>query len=316
MKKLMIVAGVFALAGIVTGCASSGLSKDAEQDVVTKIWYDNAELLVEANDPDLKADAYTGVSAVDAIVDTVKDVFVQVPVWTVARVEQKHFDSTYMESAKAINGGTDGADLVVKGEAFKTVLLFDTFAQEVAHADAAAALPKDQRKGFYEKNEEVYNAASAKCVDYANNQIFVFQSCIDDAARNAFFADASRAQWNDRTAEIVGKIKACIAKADNEAAAKAAIAKLCKDMGVKEYDWAQVAGILAQDLEKVNKAVQDLAAALQEPSLQAAIAKAAFGGEVVPGTSGKETLAAIDRFRKQLAVNAKLIAWLMKSLAV
>lgn len=316
MNKLMVIAGATLLAGVVTGCATGGLSKDAEQDVVTKIWYDNADILVEANDPDLKADAYTGVTSVDAIVDTVKDILVQVPVWTVAKVEQKHFDSAYMEAAKAINGGADGADLVVKGEAFKTVLLFDTFAQEVAHADAAAALPKDQRKGFYEKNEEVYNAASAKCVDYANNQIFVLQSCMDDAARNAFFADASRAHWNERTAEIVGKIKACIAKADNEAAAKAAIAKLCRDMGVKEFDWTQVAALLAQDLEKINKAIQDLAAALQEPTLQSAIVKAAFGGEVVPGTSGKETLAAINRFRKQLTVNAKLISWLMKSLVV
>jgi len=54
---------------------------------------------------------------------------------------------------------------------------------------------------------------------------------------------------------------------------------------------------------------------MQEPTLQQAIATAAFGGEIVPGTSGRETLAVIQRFGKQLAVNVKLTTWLIKSLA-
>ena len=318
MKKLMMLAGAAALAGIMTGCATSGLTEEAQQNVPTTVWYENANLLVEANDPDLKADTYIGVPALDAIVDVVKDILVQVPAWTVTRIEEKHFDNMYMESAKAINSGADGAELVVKGEAFKTALLMDTFAQEVAHVAAAVALPKEQRKDVYAKNEEVYNAAVAKCTDYANNQIFVFESCAGDDDKKAFFEDPSRAQWDERTTEIVGKIKGCIAKADNdEAAAKAAIAKLCKEMGVQEVDWKQVGLLLAQDLEKIQKAIQDLANVMQNDSdLQQKIAMAAFGGEIVPGTSGKETLAVISRFGKQLAVNAKLIAWLIKSLAV
>lgn len=315
MKKLMIGLGMAAIAGLMTGCATSGLSDAAKQDTYTSMWYDNASLLVEANDPDLKADTLIGVTALDAIVDSVKDILVQIPAWTVSKVEHMHFNNMYMESAKAINGGADGADLVVKGEAFKTALLMDTFAQEVAHADAAANGPLEKRKDYYAKNGEVYDAAAAKCVDYANNQIFPFVSCADDATRKEFFADASRAKWDARTAEIAGKIRACIAMADNEEAAKAAVAKLCKEMGVTEYDWAQVGQLLTRYLEKLQKATNDLAAALQEPTLQQAIAKAAFGGEIVPGTSGKETLAVIQRFGKQLAVNAKLTAWLIKSLA-
>ena len=315
MKKIMMVAGAAALAGMIVGCATSGLSEGARGNVPTTIWYDNANLLVEANDPDLRADTLIGVPVLDAIVDSVKDIFVQVPAWTVSKVEQKHFKNMYMESAKAINGGADGADLVVKGEAFKTVLLMDTFAQEVAHAEAAQTCPLDQRKDFYAKNGDVYKAAVDMCVDYANNQIFVFESCADDAARNVFFADPSRAKWDERTAEIVGKIKGCIALSDDEDAAKAAIAKLCKEMGVNEYDWSQVGQTLVRYLEKLQKATDDLALAMQEPTLQQAIATAAFGGEIVPGTSGKETLAVIKRFSKQLAVNVKLTTWLIQSLA-
>ena len=311
----MVGLGMVALAGLMTGCASSGLSEAAKQDTYTSMWYDNASLLVEANDPDLKADTLIGITALDTIVDGVKDILVQVPALTVSKVERIHFNNMYMESAKAVNGGADGADLVVKGEAFKTALLMDTFAQEVAHADAAAKGPLENRKDFYAKNGEVYDAAAAKCVDYANNQIFPFVSCADDAARKAFFADPSRAKWDARTTEIAGKIHACIAVADNEDAAQAAVDKLCREMGVTEYDWAQVAELLVRYAEKLNKASSDLAAALQEPTLQAAIAKAAFGGEIVPGTSGKETLAVIQRFGKQLAVNIKLTAWLIKSLA-
>ncbi len=316
MNKLMIgvVAGLSAI--VMAGCTSDGLSKEAQENVPTVVWYDNANLLVDANDPDMKADSFIGVPALDAVVDTVKDILVQVPSWTVARVEQMHFQNAYMESAKALNGGADGADLVVKGEAFKTVLLFDVFAQEVAHAEAAKTLDKEGKKTNYAQNEQVYNDAVAKVVDYANNQIFAYESCADDAARNKFFAAPERSQWGSRAEEIAGKIKACVAKADNEDAAKKGIAKLCKEMGVTETDWAEVGKLLAADLEKIQKAVQDLANALQEPTLQQAIAKAAFGGEIVPGTSGKETLAVIQRFSKQLAVNGKLIAWLIKSIAV
>lgn len=316
MKRLMFVAAAAAVGSMISGCASSGLTEEAQQNVPTSIWYESANLLVDAHDPDLKADTLIGLTQLDIIVDAVKDILVQVPAWTVAKVEQKHFNSMYMESAKAVNGGADGADLVVKGEAFKTSLLLDTFAQEVAHTEASQKCALDQRKDFYAKNEEIYNAAVAKCVDYANNQIFPFESCADDAARKAFFADASRTKWDARTAEIVSKIMGCISKADNEEAAKAAMAKLCKDMGVTEYDWIKVAQLLARYLEKLQKATQDLAQALQEPTLQQAITKAAFGGEIVPGTSGKETLAVIQRFGKQLAVNVKLITWLMKALVV
>ena len=315
MKKLMFVATAATVGMFISGCASSGLTDAAKENVPTTIWYDNACLLVDANDPDLKADSFIGVPALDAVVDSVKDILVQVPNWTVTKVEQKHFENAYMESAKALNGGADGAELVVKGEAFKTVLLMDTFAEEVAHAAKAAAVPKEERKPIYAENEAVYQAAQAKAADYANNQVFVYETT-DKAAREAFFADPSRAQWNAKTEEIAAKIKACVANSSDEAAAKAAIAKLSKDMGVQEIDWAEVAKLLQQDLEKVQKAIQDLADAMQnDQDLQQKIVQAAFGGEIVPGTSGKETLAVITRFGKQMAVNAKLIAWLIKSIA-
>lgn len=316
MNKLTIVSGALALAGMVAGCASSGLTDEAKQNVQTTLWYENANLLVDAHDPDLKADTLIGVPALDLIVDAVKDIINQVPTWSVSRIEQMHFKNMYMESAKAVNGGADGAELVVKGEAFKATLLLDTFAQEVAHAEAARQSPLEQRKNFYAENAKVYDAAVAKCVDYANSQVFRLESCADDASRKAFFADASRAQWDVRTTEIVGKIMGCIAKADDEKAAEVAIANLCREMGVTTYDWTEVGKLLVVYLEKLQKATQDLAQALQEPTLQAAVAKAAFGGEIVPGTSGKETLAVIKRFGNQLAVSVKLVTWLMKSLAV
>ena len=313
----MFIASAIATGAIISGCATSGLSEEAQNDATTSIWYESANLLVEANDPDMKADSFIGVPALDAVLDSVKDILAQVPNWTVSRVEQMHFANAYMESAKALNGGADGADLIVKGEAFKATLLMDTFAQEVAHAEAAAKLPKEQRKDVYAQNEAVYDAAVAKCVDYANNQIYPFVTCADDAARKAFFADASRAQWDARTTEIAGKIKECIAKSDNEDAAKIAIANLCKDMGVQEYDWAKVSELLAQDLAKIQQAITDFAQALtSDTALQTKIATAAFGGEIVPGTSGKETLAIINRVQKQLKVSVSLLTWLIKSLAV
>lgn len=317
MKKLMLGMAFGAVAVMMTGCGGAGLSEEAAANPPTVIWFDNANLLVEANDPDLKADSFIGVPALDAVVDSVKDILVQVPAWTVSKVEQKHFEGAYMESAKAINSGTDGFELVVKGEAFKTVLMMETFADEVAHAEAAAKMGKDEKKANYAQNEEVYNAAVAKAIDYANNQVYTFQACMDDASRKAFFADPSRQAWDAKCEDIAKKLIACVAKSSDEAAAKAGIAKLCKEMGVQEYDWAKVAQILAADLEKLQKAIQDFAAAMQnDADLQQKIVGAAFGGEIVPGTSGKETLGVISRVGKQLAVNAKLIAWLIKAMAV
>lgn len=318
MNKLMFGVVIGSTVIALSGCATKGLTEEAQKNVPTTIWYDNANLLVEANDPDMKADTFIGVPALDAVVDTVKDIIVQVPMWVETKVEENHFNGCYMESAKALNGGADGADLIVKGEAFKSVLLFDTFADEVAHSKAAHSAPtREERFALNQKNGEVYEAAVAKTVDYANNQIFAFESCADDAARTAFFADPTRQQWDARTVEIAAKIKACVAKSENEEAAKAAIAQLCKDMGVQDVNWQQVSLLLAEDLNKLQQAVQDFANALQsDKDLVAKMAAAAFGGEIVPGTSGKETLAVITRVGKQLAVSAKLVGWLIKNMAV
>lgn len=318
MNKLMFGVVIGSTAVALSGCATKGLTEEAQQNVPTTIWYENANLLVDANDPDMKADTFIGVPALDAVVDTVKDIVIQVPMWIETKVEENHFNSCYLESAKALNGGADGADLVVKGEAFKSVLLFDTFADEVAHAKAAHAAPtREERFELNQKNGEVYEAAVAKTIDYANNQIFAFENCADDAARTAFFAESTRQEWEARTVEIVSKIKECVAKAENEDAAKAAIAQLCKDMGVNSVDWQSVAKLLAEDLNKLQQAAQDFANALQsDTDLATKIAAAAFGGEIVPGTSGKETLAIITRVGKQLTVSVRLISWLIKSLAV
>lgn len=319
------------------GCTSTGLTDEERATAGVEIWYDNANLLVDINDPDLKADCYIGVPALDAVVDVVKDILVAVPSWAETKVEQKHFSNCYLESAKAINGGADGADKVVRGEAFKTVLLFDTIAQEVAHAKEAADIKiklngiatsradddpevvalKAARRENYAKNAEVYEAAQAKVLDYTHNHIFPFQKILgDNEAMDAFFADSARGEWTDRTQEIVKKIMACVAKSDNEAEAKEAIAKLCKDVGVQEMDWGKVGAELQADLEKIQKAAQDFATALQEPTLQQMIAKAAFGGEIAPGTSGKETLKTLARVGKQLAANVKLITWLLSEMLV
>ena len=317
MKKLMMRATTVFGAAVLAGCGTTGLTEQAQNDVPTSIWYENATILVRANDPDLKADSFIGVPALDAIVDTVKDIMVQAPVWAVSKAEEKQFENAYMESAKALNGGADGAELVVKGEAFKCALMMDTFAQEVAHAKAATSLEKEAKKANYAQNGQVYDAAVAKVVDYANNQVYVFQSCADDAARTSFFAASERGQWGDRSEEIAAKIKNCVAKADNEAAAKAAVAKLSKEMGVQEFEWSNVAKLLAGDLAKMQQAVVDFANALQSNSdLQTKIAAAAFGGEIVPGTSGKETLAVIDRVRKQLQTTVELLTWLSKSIVI
>ena len=295
MNKLMMVASAAMVGAMVTGCATSGLTEDAKKDVNTALWYDNATLLVDANDPDLTADATTKIPSIDGPLNTVKDIIALVPMWTVARVEEKHFDNCYMESAKAINAGADGADLVVKGEAFKTALLMDTFADEKSQADAAA-----------------------KAVDYANNQIYPFQKAREagDAECKAFFADASRNQWDAKTDEFVAKIRNCVSKADDEAAAKAGIAKLCKEMGVRDVDWKQVAARLKGDSEKLQTALTAVTTALADRDLAMKIAAASFGAEIVPGTSAKETLGAIDRTKKQLEVSIRLIGWLMKSVVI
>ena len=295
MNKLMMVAGAAMVGAMVTGCATSGLTEDAQKDVNTALWYDNATLLVDANDPDLTADATTKIPQIDGPLNTVKDIIAIVPTWIVAHVEKKHFNNCYMESAKAINAGGDGADLVVKGEAFKTALLMDTFANEKSQAEAAA-----------------------KAVDYANNQIYPFQKAREagDAECKEFFADASRKQWDSKTDEFVAKIRNCVSKADNEDAAKAGVAKLCKEMGVRDIDWKQVDARLAGDVEKLKAALVAVTTALSDTNLATKIAAGSFGAEIVPGTSAKETLAAIDRTRKQLEVTIRLIGYLMKSVVV
>ena len=321
MKKLMIIAGATALAGAMTGCClfcSSGptLSEEAKKNNDTAIWYDNTIILVKANDPDLKADSFIGVPALDAVVDTVKDILAQAPVWTVAKAEQMVFEKAYADSVKELNAGAS-SELAVKKGAFKCALTMDAFAQEVAHANAAVSLEKDAKKANYEQNEAVYEAAIAKTCDYANNQIYVLETCKDDAARADFFTSPDRKEWSARTDEIVAMIKKCIAEAGtDEASAKVAVAKLSREMGVQEFEWSEVGARLAGDLAKIQKAITDFASILQSDSdLQAKIAKAAFGGEIVEGVSGKETLAVMDRVRKQFTVTAELIAWLIENAA-
>ena len=321
MKKLMMIAGAAALAGAMTGCCIFGksgptLSEDAKKNNDTAIWYDNTIILVKANDPDLKADSFIGVPSLDAVVDSVKDILAQAPVWTVSKAEKMQFDAAYDESMKELNAGAS-SELAVKKAAFKCALTMDAFSQEVAHAKAAISLGKEAKKANYEQNETVYEAAFAKTCDYANNQIYVLETCKDDAARTEFFASPDRKEWSSRTDEIVAMIKKCREEAgNNEAAAKIAKAKLSKEMGVQEFEWSEVGARLAGDLAKMQKAISDFASILQSDSdLQAKIAKAAFGGEIVEGVSGRETLAVMDRVRKQFTVTAELIAWLIENAA-
>lgn len=334
MNKLMMIGAGAAMAGMVSGCAT-GLTEEARNTPGVEIWYDNANVLVDANDPDLKADSFIGVPALDAVVDGVKDIVALVPTWATSKVEQKVLDGMYMTSAKQVSSGDANADLVMKGEAFKAVLLFDTFADEVAHVKAAEEIKvklngiqlgrakddpevvalKEARKANYAENENVKGVALEKVITYANGPIYKYQSAQDDASRKAVMADAEYAKFDAQIEEVAAKIKACIATSDSEEAAKAAVEKLYADMGVQKVDWAKVGELLQADLEKIQKAVEDLANALQEPTLQQAIATAAFGGEIVPGTSGKETLATIARFGKQVAVSGKLLAWLIAELA-
>jgi len=314
MKDLMLCVGALVVGLSFAGCATKGLTEAAKNDVPTALWYENATLLVDANDPDLKADAKTGIPSIDDPVNTVKDLIAIVPIWTVTKVEEKHFHGMYMESAKALNSGADGADFVVKGECFKTALLMDTFAEEIAHANAALKMRREVRYTNYVENGKVYENAANKAAEYANNQVFVFESCVDDAARKAFFAEASRKKWDLRTDEIVQKLKACMADADKEDVAKANIDRLCREMGVQEVDWASVALKLSEDLSRLKTALSAVIVALGNRELAEKIALAStIGTEIVPGTPGKETLSAINRVQKQLTVSIRLTGWLMKS---
>ena len=313
MKRMLFTSVLVLAILVVTGCASTkGLSDGAKKNVPTSIWYKNAMLLIDANDPDMKADAHTGIPSIDGPLDTVKDIVSLVPIWTVAKVEERHFDNMYMESAKALNSGTDGAKLVVKGEAFKTALLLDTFEAEATHARNALALDTEARKGNYADNAKIYEEAVGKVIEYANNQILVFESCNGDAARTTFFADPARKQWDAACDEIVVKIMECVDKSDNKALAQQGKEKLCKKMGVQSVDWALVGQRLQDDLTKLEKASMDISQAVAEPELAGKIAASRLGAEIVPGTSGKETLAAINRARKQVTVSIRLIGWLIK----
>ena len=88
-------------------------------------------------------------------------------------------------------------------------------------------------------------------------------------------------------------------------------------MRVNEFNFSDdVLANLKADLEKITTVLtKDLPEAMQEPELQKSLAKAAFGGEVVPGVAGKETLAELNRFRKQLQVTSKMLGWLIGDLA-
>lgn len=306
------------LGAILTSCVSStGLDENVQKDVPTKLWYDNATLLIEANDPDLKADTFIGVPKLDAIVDSVKDILVQVPAWTVTKVEEKHFNTMYMESAESLNAGADGADLVVKGEAFKTALLLDVFAQEAAHAKAAVGLDSEAKKENYAQNAQIYEEALAKANDYASKQVYPFVSAGDqgDDARREFFAAPERQQWNERIEEIVQQIKTCVVDTEDKAQIEAAKTELKKAFGVQEVNWREVVGILAEDLAKLTQASSDFTDVMRnDADLQAKITRVPFGGEIVEGVSGKETLAVIKRVGKQMKVNIKLLQWLIDSI--
>lgn len=313
MKRLFFTSALVLAIIVVTGCASTkGLSDEAKNNVPTSIWYKNAMLLIDANDPDMKADAHTGIPGIDGPIDTVKDIISLVPRWTVAKVEERHFNNMYMESAKALNSGTEGAKLVVKGEAFKTTLLLDTFKDEDTHARNALALDLEARKANYADNAKVYKEAENKVNDYANNQILAFESCNSDDARTAFFTDATRKQWDNACDEIVAKIMDCVDKSDDVALTRQGKAKLCKEMNVQSVDWMMVAQRLEGDLAKLEQASMDISQAIANPELAAKIAASQLGAEIVPGVSGKETLAAINRARKQLVISIRLIGWLIK----
>lgn len=313
MKRMFFVSTIIFTIILVTGCASTkGLTEGAKQNAPTTIWYKNAMLLIDANDPDMKADANTGIASIDGPMDTVKDIIALVPEWTVTKVEERHFKNMYMESAKALNSGMEGASLVVKGEAFKTALLLDTFSAEAAHAKAAMGLDVEARKANYAENGTVHEQAVGTANDYANNHVLVFELCDSDATRQAFFADGSRKQWDAACEEIVSKIMECVNKSENEELVQMAVKKLYTKMGVQTVDWLMVGQRLQNDLQKLQKASMEISQAIADPDLAVKIAASRLGTEIVPGTSGKETFAAINRARKQIEISLRLIGWLIK----
>lgn len=298
LKQAMIVATVATMGVMMCGCASTGLTEEEKNTAGVEIWYDNATLLAKANDPDLRVDVKIGIPSVDAVVNTVKDVTGIAPQWVEAKVEEMHFEGMFMESAKALNAGSGDAELTVKCEAFKTALLLDSVASE------KAVTTRD--------GGEALDAALALRDKYTHEQIFPLLRCEDDADRRGFFETTSR-QWDAETDRIVALVRTCVdeaSKEKNDKATAAAKERLFRRMGVQKYDWGKVGQKLAEDIVKLQKASADLAVALADPALQQKMVKAGFGGEIVEGVSGKETLAALDCFRKQLTVSIELLTWL------
>ena len=311
LKQTMIVATVATLGVMMCGCASTGGLTEEEKKVPgLELWYENATMLVKANDPDLRADVKIGIPELDAVVNSVKDITGITPQWAESRVKELHFDGAYMEAAQQLEVPGD-KKLAMKSVAFKSALFLDTVKKESA---------VNKRDGG-----EALEAALDLRTKYAREQIKPLVLCIDEESRQAFFNDPSRKQWDKETTRIaveiakVVKVAKTAKQSGDEAAAKAALAakrKLFDSVGAREFDWGKVGLKLAEDTVKLQKAVTEVAMIQsQNPDLAKKIAMAKLTGQqIVAGVDGKETLAAIECFTKQLKVSIELLTWLSGNL--
>lgn len=278
MKKMMMFGALAVLGGaLLVGCASTPELSPADEAIV-KDWRDNTQLLIETSDPDLSAECKSGIEEVDALANTVTPIARSVSLLIANKLRLTMAENAYADYSAWL--GTN------------------------PKADAATRLRMAKRYCFeiglaLSSTEETLNDNVLKYLAYDKLQNPENGKSTNEAAWDDFFA-------KNGSAEVDMWAKALV---DNWVAEKPDA--FFKAINVKAGDYSKALPKLQKWVTDISTAAARITAITSNSDTAKVLAAASFGKSVVDGISGKETVAAVNRLRKQITITGKLLPWLI-----
>lgn len=266
MKKMMTIGAASALVcAIFVGCAGS-TKLTPEQEAAVGPWREQAQMMIDARDPDLTATCKSGIAEIDAVANTVTPIATAVNKWMQDYIREAQADFAWNTYIGWKNGPDSGK---LSADAFKVEAARQA---KLACVEPGLAL-----------NSKDADADALKVLDYRQ----LDRSNV--AAVDAFLSENLPADMNAWASAL-------------EANAGTGPEGFYKAIKVETTDWSAIVGQLQSSLEQLTKANTSIVAATKNPEV---IAK------LNPLTGSKETIAAVDRLRKQISVTMEQIPWLI-----
>lgn len=264
--KTMMKFGVFAAVGcaLLSGCASTSLTPEQEAEV--GVWRDDAQMLLEATDPDLTAACQSGIAEVDTVANTVTPVSQAMSKMVCDYIRVKQAQQAWEEYVGWMNSAEPAK---LKGDELKAASLRQA---KVACFEAGLML-----------NTKDPEADALKVWDKRHMDV------TKDEEVDALLASVQIPElepWADALVKNYGESPEPFYNA----------------IKVEQGKWADLLPSLAAHLATLTGANTKLADVLKKPELAA---------KLNPLTGSKETIAAVNRLRKQLTVSIKEINWMV-----